>query len=198
MWRLSYAKAEEASGLKFSEEEKNEALLFDILAFHTLLFKVFKILDLKEAQSCSTEEYLKEYQPYFQQSFLNEKKKLEQFKKGIEQSMVDVVFVQEPDELLIKDLEKFREKYFVEISPDQDTLILAKRSRFDKQFKSSEMLQRLEKGERDLLDWNKHTCVMYLDNYMLISGHLNSKPEKNQENVKDLHKILPIILEKYH
>lgn len=59
------------------------------------------------------------------------------------------------------------------------------------------MLQRLEKGERDLLDWNKHTCAMFLDSYMLISGHLNSKPEKNQENVKDLQKVMPIVLEKY-
>lgn len=104
LWRADYAKLEEASGAKFSEEEKNEALLFDLLAFHTLLFKVFKILDLKDAQGCSTEQYLKEYQPYFQQSFLNEKKKLEQFKKGMDQSMADVVFIQEPDELLMQDL----------------------------------------------------------------------------------------------
>ena len=104
MWRADYAKLEEASGSKFSEEEKNEALVFDLLAFHALLFKVFKILDLNDAQGCSTEQYLKEYQPYFQQSFLNEKKKLEQFKKGMDQSMADVVFVQEPDELLMQDL----------------------------------------------------------------------------------------------
>ena len=47
LWRADYAKLEEASGTKFSEEEKNEALVFDLLAFHALLFKVFKILDLK-------------------------------------------------------------------------------------------------------------------------------------------------------
>ena len=106
------------------------------MAYHALIFKVFKILDLKEAPKCDTEKYLKFYTPFFQQSFLNEKKKLEQFKKGMNQSMADVVFVQEPDELLIQDLEKFNDKYFVAISPDKDTLIFAKRNRFEKQNKT--------------------------------------------------------------
>lgn len=44
--------------------------------------------------------------------------------------MADIVFVQEPDETLMHDLEKFKEKYFVAISPDKDTLIFAKRNRF--------------------------------------------------------------------
>ena len=65
-----------------------------MLAYHTLLFRVFKILDLEEAPGCPVDQYLKEYTPYFQQSFLNEKKKLGQFKKGMDQSMADVVFVQ--------------------------------------------------------------------------------------------------------
>ena len=48
------------------------------------------------------------------------------------ESMADVVFVQEPDELLIQDVEKFKDKYFVSLSPDKDTLIFAKKSRFNK------------------------------------------------------------------
>lgn len=94
LWTVDYTKLEESTGAKFSEEEKNEALSFDILAYHALLFKVFKILDLNDAPKCKTETYLKFYTPFFQQSFLNEKKKLEQFKIGMNQSMADIVFVQ--------------------------------------------------------------------------------------------------------
>jgi hypothetical protein len=35
---------------------------------------------------------------------------------------------------------------------------------------------------------------MFLDNYMLISGHLNSKKVENQADVKDLTKIMPIVI----
>lgn len=38
---------------------------------------------------------------------------------------------------------------------------------------------------------------MILDNYFLISGHLNSKKAENEVNVKELMKIMPIIIEKY-
>jgi len=71
-----------------------EALTFDMLAFHALLFRTFKILDLNDAVNCNPEVYLKEYRPFFSQSFLNEGKKLEQFKKGMGESMADIVFVQ--------------------------------------------------------------------------------------------------------
>ena len=98
---------------------------------------------------------------------------------------------------MIQDLEKFNEKYFVALSPDKDTLIFAKKNRFDKQQNTEQMMQRLTPEERVLLDWNKHTCTMFLDDYFMISGHLNSKKEKNQENVKDLQKIMPTIVERY-
>lgn len=87
-----------------------------MLAFHSLLFRVFKILDLKDAVTCDPQIYLKEYRPYFQQSFLNEANKLKQFKKGMNESMADIVFVQEPDKVLIQDLEKFSDKYFISLS----------------------------------------------------------------------------------
>lgn len=38
---------------------------------------------------------------------------------------------------------------------------------------------------------------MFLDSYMLISGHLNSKKEENAANVKDLVKIMPVVVERY-
>ena len=38
---------------------------------------------------------------------------------------------------------------------------------------------------------------MFLDNYFLISGHLNSKKAENQVNVKELQTVMPIIMEKY-
>lgn len=41
-----------------------------------------------------------------------------------------MVFVQEPDQLLIEDLERFKDLFFISISADKDTLIFAKRSRF--------------------------------------------------------------------
>ena len=93
--------------------------------------------------------------------------------------MADVVFVQQPDELLIQDLQKFKDKYYVAVSADKDTLIFAKKNRFDKQYENEIMLQRLTADEKALLDWNKHTCTMFLDGYFMISGHLNSKKEQN-------------------
>ena len=44
--------------------------------------------------------------------------------------MCDVVFVQEPDQLLIDDVEKFRDQYYISVSDDKDTLIFAKKDRF--------------------------------------------------------------------
>ena len=57
--------------------------------------------------------------------------------------MADVVFVQEPDELLIEHLSQFNDRYFVEISPDKDTLIFAKKNRFDKQGNTKDLIARL-------------------------------------------------------
>lgn len=124
---------EELTKSKFEGIERQETLIFDLLAFHTLLFKVFKILDVNQAHKCSTQAYLKEYTPYFAQSFLDQKKKLLQFKRGLEASYADIVFVQEPDELLIDDFKKFEDQYFISISPDKDTLIFAKKNRFNHQ-----------------------------------------------------------------
>lgn len=58
--------------------------------------------------------------------------------------MADIVFVQEPDQLLIDDLAKFSDKYFISISPDKDTLIFAKRERFNHEHEDKkEKLSRL-------------------------------------------------------
>ena len=38
---------------------------------------------------------------------------------------------------------------------------------------------------------------MFLDNYFLISGHLNSKKAENEVNVKQLQTIMPVLIEKY-
>lgn len=38
---------------------------------------------------------------------------------------------------------------------------------------------------------------MFLDNYFLISGHLNSKKAENEADVKKLMTIMPIIKQKY-
>ena len=58
-------------------------------------------------------------------------------------------------------------------------------------------MDRLTPEEYKKLNWNDHTCVMFLDNYFLISGHLNSKKAQNEENVKDLVSIMPVIIEKF-
>ena len=107
------------------------------------------------------------------------------------------MFVQEPDQVLIEDLEKFKDHFFISISPDKDTLIFAKRSRFNTHHPTQPLLDRLTPDQFALLNWNKHTSLMFLDTYMLISGHLNSKKEENAANVRDLVKIMPVVLEKY-
>ena len=35
---------------------------------------------------------------------------------------------------------------------------------------------------------------MFLDNYILISGHLNSKKTQNEIDVKNFTKIMPIVV----
>jgi hypothetical protein len=108
-----------------------------------------------------------------------------------------VVFVQEPDQLLIDDLERFKDLFFISISPDKDTLIFAKRSRFSVRHEFEPLRSRLSQQEFDLLNWNNHTSIMFLDSYILISGHLNSKKEENASNVKDLVTIMPVVVERY-
>lgn len=197
IWRKVYDEQEATTGTKFSDAEQKEALLFDLIAFHTLLYQVYKIIDINVAVHLNPKEYIEFYTPFFTQSFLDEKKKLQQFKRGMDESMADIVFIQEPDDLLINDIEKFKDKYFISISPDKDTLIFAKRERFNEQKDTVHMLSRLTAEQQELLNWNKHTSFMFLDNYFLISGHLNSKKPENEANVKELMTVMPIVADKY-
>ena len=48
-----------------------------------------------------------------------------------------------------------------------------------------------------MLDWNNHSCVMMVDNYILVSGHLAAKKGPNETNIKDLKAILPILKTKF-
>jgi len=98
---------------------------------------------------------------------------------------------------LIQDVEKFNDKYFVSLSPDKDTLIFAKKSRFNMQHQTPNLLSRLTVEEQELLNWSKHTSVMFLDSYFLISGHLNSKKAENEADVKKLQEVMPIIKKKF-
>lgn len=84
------------------------------------------------------------------------------------------------------------------MSPDKDTLIFAKKERFNIQNDTAQMLSRLNEEEIKLLNWNSHTSFMFLDNYFLISGHLNSKKAENEVNVKELMTVMPAVLDKYH
>ena len=74
--------------------------------------------------------YLKTFEPFFDQAFLDEDKKIKKFMKGLEKTLSDVIFIQEGNEKLRKELTQ-NEKYHVETSRDMDTMICIRKERFN-------------------------------------------------------------------
>lgn len=73
--------------------------------------------------------YIQTFAPFFKQAFLDQSKKLTKFIEGLEKTLSDIIFIQEPNENLIAALTKNR-GYHIEISPDKDTLICLKKNSF--------------------------------------------------------------------
>ena len=54
-----------AEGVTFSGEEVDNALLFDLIAYHALLRHVYGVDTIDEAQELSPQAYIEEFSPLF-------------------------------------------------------------------------------------------------------------------------------------
>jgi hypothetical protein len=66
--------------------------------YHTLLRHVYGISEIDEALNLSTDAYIKKFKPYFNLSFLDEKRKGEKVQKNFKRINADVFFFQEYSE----------------------------------------------------------------------------------------------------
>jgi hypothetical protein len=74
-------------------------------------------------------------------------------------------------------------KYYTEVSPDKDTLILAKESSFNDLKSKDDFIEKLTSSELEMMNWNGHSSIMLIDDYIFICGHLSSKKSINQRDV---------------
>lgn len=168
---------------------------FDLLSYHTLLHYLYGVESIDEAQGKDPSLYVSTLGQFFDQTFLDEDKKILKFKKGLEHTLSDIVFIQEGNDTLIKSLEN-NGNYHIEASPDKDTLICVKKDKF-KEIKPMKAVTLFDQEELNLLNWNNHSTVILADTYILISGHLSSSKSLNEENVKTLKKGFEMLREKH-
>lgn len=62
-------------------------------------------------------------------------------------------------------------------------MIIVKRSRFHKFLHGKDALKQKNSRLVKDLSWNDDTTFCFIDNLILISGHLSSKKDKNPEQV---------------
>ncbi|CAM6005157.1 unnamed protein product [Sphagnum balticum] len=69
-------------------------------------------------------------------------------------------------------------------------MIIAKKSSFGPRKDPELVLKKLSKEQWDNLKWADRTAIMIIDNYILLSGHLSSKAEKNKPQIEQLKRSL--------
>ena len=75
----------------------------------------------------------------------------------------------------------------METGPESDAVILVKRGRLGAVVAKEQVLSQAELSQ---LDWQGRTAVMVVGEYILLSGHLSSKKEKNEANVRQMKQSL--------
>lgn len=74
--------------------------------YHTLLKYVYRVVDIKDAESVPIDAYIKKLKPLFQLSFLDEKRKGEKVQKNFKRIDADIFFFQEYSEGFYESLKK--------------------------------------------------------------------------------------------
>lgn len=82
------------------------------------------------------------------------------------------------------------------MSADKDTLICARKNSFTL-FTPIRNITQLNRDEMALVNWNSHSSIMIADQYILISGHLDSNKKSNMQNIEDLKKGFKTLREKH-
>ncbi len=83
LWHEALQKADKEENLQIKDAERDEALKFDLLSFHTLLHFVYQVEDIDAMEGKDAKLYLSTFEPFFDQAFLNEKKKIKKFMQGL-------------------------------------------------------------------------------------------------------------------
>jgi hypothetical protein len=83
LWHEALQKAEKEEKLQIVTAERDEALKFDLLAYHTLLHFVYQVEDIDLMEGKDARLYLSTFEPFFDQAFLDEEKKIKKFMQGL-------------------------------------------------------------------------------------------------------------------
>lgn len=83
LWHEALQKAEKEEKLQIVTAERDEALKFDMLAYHTLLHYVYQVEDIDLMEGKDAKQYLSTFEPFFDQAFLDEDKKIRKFMQGL-------------------------------------------------------------------------------------------------------------------
>lgn len=94
-WHVAFNKMIEKSGQKYEEENIKTTLTYDFIYFHTLLCYVFHKSDLEELLKEDPKVYREKLRKFYEQSFLDENRKLEKVKATLLKLDFDILFLQE-------------------------------------------------------------------------------------------------------
>ena len=146
------------------------------MCYKTILHYVSKNSELSSFGTTDKNSF-KEYQDFmrkmFSKAFLDEEKKIEKTIEAIEKEEVDIVFLQEVNERIMK---AFNTKVFkMIISSEKESMIILRKSKFNHIYDEKHVLEGLGEKIKENLVWNKDICVAFADNLILVSGHLSSK-----------------------
>lgn len=83
LWHEAIQKVEKEEKLQIVPSERDEALKFDMLAYHTLLHYVYQVEDIDLMEGKDAKQYLSTFEPFFDQAFLDEDKKIKKFMQGL-------------------------------------------------------------------------------------------------------------------
>lgn len=83
LWHEAIQKVEKEEKLQIASAERDEALKFDMLAYHTLLHYVYQVEDIDQMEGKDAKQYLSTFEPFFDQAFLDEDKKIKRFMQGL-------------------------------------------------------------------------------------------------------------------
>lgn len=107
----------------------------------------------------------------------------------------DVFFFQEPTQAFIDEL-KADKRFYVHEKGADISMLLIRRNSFKKINDEAYLKSKLTEAEYNQMNWDGDTCFVVCDNYILISGHLSSKKEKNQKQVEEMKVSLNVMRQK--
>jgi hypothetical protein len=83
LWHEALQKVEKEEKIQIVPSERDEALKFDMLAYHALLHYVHQVEDIDLMEGKDAKKYLSTFEPFFDQAFLDEDKKIRKFMQGL-------------------------------------------------------------------------------------------------------------------